>query len=78
MGSFSEMGRWLVVVGVAITVVGGIVWLLGKLTGSEGNLPGTIRIEGPGYTCIFPVLASIVLSLILTFVLNLIARWMNK
>jgi hypothetical protein len=38
------------------------------------DLPGTIRWQGNGVTCVFPILASIVLSIVLTVVLNLLAR----
>lgn len=78
MGNFSDMGRWLMLVGIAIVVMGGILWLLGKIPWGGNDLPGTIRIEGSGFTCVFPVLASIVLSLVLTVVLNVIVRLIHK
>ncbi|MGB9800018.1 MAG: DUF2905 family protein [Thermanaerothrix sp.] len=42
------------------------------------NLPGTIKIETSGFTCIFPLLASVVISLVLTLVLNIIVRLLNR
>ena len=71
------MGRWLVILGVVLAVVGGILWLVGRIPGIQ-NLPGTIKIQGSGFTCIFPLLGSILLSILLTIVLNLIARFLNK
>ncbi len=70
------IGRWLVVLGVLLVVVGGLVWGLSKLFG--GSLPGTIKIQAGGLTCIFPLLASIVISLVLSVVLNLVIRLLNK
>jgi hypothetical protein len=78
MGNFSDMGRWLMLAGIAIVVVGGVLWLLGKIPWGGSDLPGTIRIEGSGFSCVFPVLASIVLSLVLTIVLNVIVRLFHK
>ncbi len=78
MGNFSDMGRWLMLAGIVITAMGGIVWLLGKIPWGGKDLPGTIRIEGSGFSCVFPVLASIVLSLVLTVVLNVIVRLIHK
>jgi len=77
MENFEVIGRWLVIIGLTLALVGGVVWLLSRVFGLT-NLPGTLRIEGAGLTCIFPVLASIVLSVVLTVVLNLAARWFNR
>ena len=71
------IGRWLVIFGIGLALVGGIVWLLGRIPGVQ-NLPGTIKIETPGMTCLIPLLASIVLSLVLTVVLNIIIRIANR
>jgi hypothetical protein len=78
MDNFSDLGRWLIWAGTAIVMVGGILWLLGKIPWGGKDLPGTIRIEGSGFSCVFPVLASIVFSLVLTIVLNVIVRLFHK
>lgn len=75
MENFETIGRWIIIFGIAVIVIGGVIWLLGKL--GINQLPGTLRLEGPGVTCIFPVLASIVLSILLTLILNLLARFFN-
>ncbi len=70
------VGRWLLVLGVVIAVIGGVIWALSKLFG--GSLPGMIKIETSGVTCIIPLLASIVISIVLTVALNLVLRLLNK
>ncbi len=72
------IGRWLVMGGIGLALLGGIIWLLGKAFPNLSQFPGTIRIQGAGFTCVFPILASIILSIVLTIVLNLIARFMNR
>ncbi len=72
MPGFEAIGRWLVIGGIALVVLGGILWLLGRL--GLNHLPGTIRIDFAGMTCFFPLLASIVVSVVLTLLLNLLAR----
>ena len=73
------IGRWLVVAGLGVMLLGGALWLLGRVLPNGGrDLPGTIRIEGSGFTCIFPLLASIVLSVLLTIILNIAARFLNR
>lgn len=77
MGSFVTLGKILVMIGVGVVILGGIVWLAGRLWGNQ-SLPGTLRFDFPGGSCIIPILASIVLSLVLTVILNLAARWLGK
>lgn len=73
MDNLSVLGRWLVLGGVIMVITGALVWAAGRWLGS-GQLPGTIRVQTGGLTCVFPLLASVVLSIILTLVLNLAAR----
>lgn len=73
MFDLMQIGRWIVIAGIALIVTGGLVYLTGKF-GGLSSLPGTLKFEGSGFTCVFPLLASIILSIILTVVLNLVAR----
>ncbi|MRS05755.1 DUF2905 domain-containing protein [bacterium] len=77
MGELQTIGRWLFIAGVALAVVGALVWLLGRFTNLQG-LPGTVKVEIPGMTCVIPLLGSIVLSILLTIVINLILRGSNR
>lgn len=77
MGSLENLGKILMVLGVGVILLGGILWLAGRLWGNQ-SLPGTLRFDFPGGSCIIPILASIVLSLVLTVILNLAARWLGK
>ncbi|MEI8132063.1 MAG: DUF2905 domain-containing protein [Leptolinea sp.] len=76
MPDFMLFGRWLAVAGGCLVIAGGIVYLIGKF-GGLSQFPGTLRLEGQGITCIFPILGSIVLSIILTILLNFAARWLK-
>lgn len=71
------MGRWLLLLGAGIALIGGLLWLMGRFLPQGGDFPGTIRIQGGGFTCVIPLLASILLSLLLTMILNVIVRWMK-
>jgi len=76
MQNLDVIGRWVVIIGIVLVAVGGLVWLLSKIPGLN-ELPGTLKIELGSFTCIFPILASIVLSILLTVALNVIARLMR-
>jgi hypothetical protein len=67
-------GKWLLVLGIGLALLGGLVWLLGRLWPGLANFPGTIRIQASGMTCLIPILASIVLSILLTVLLNIAAK----
>jgi hypothetical protein len=70
-----SLGRILLVVGVVILIIGGLFVLFGN---SLNGFPGTIRVEAQGVSCIVPILASIILSIVGTIVLNLVIRLINK
>jgi hypothetical protein len=73
-----SFARILVILGVILILAGGLFYLLARLGIPLGKLPGNIRIEGNNFTCVFALGASILLSIILTVVLNIIVRFMNK
>lgn len=76
MNNLEVFGKWMIVFGVSIVIIGALVWALSRF-GGLSKIPGTLRIEGSGITCLFPILGSIVLSILLTIILNLAARWMK-
>ncbi len=77
MGGLENLGRWILVTGVILVILGGIVWLIGRYSGLS-QLPGTLRIQGSGFTCFIPILGMIVLSVVLTIILNVLARFINR
>ncbi len=77
MQYLAMIGRWLVLVGIGLIVVGGVFWLIGR-TSALQNLPGTITIERENFTCIIPLAASILISAVLTVLWNLIVRIMQR
>jgi hypothetical protein len=69
-----EMGRLLVILGVALVVIGGIVMLLGRTGLPLGRLPGDVLYRGKHTTFYFPLASSILISVVLSIVLFLIGR----
>lgn len=68
----SNIGRILLIVGVVALVAGGIFVLLGKL--GLGPMPGDMQWGRGNVRVFFPLGTSIVLSIILTVLLNLFLR----
>jgi hypothetical protein len=73
-----SFARLLVILGLILIIAGGFIYLLTRLGIPIGRLPGDIRIERNNLTCVFALGTSILLSIILTVVLNIIVRFMNK
>ena len=73
-----SIARYLMVGGVILFLIGGGVYLAVKFGIPLGHLPGDIRIEGENGSFYFPITTSILVSLVLTIVVNLIFRFLKK
>lgn len=74
----APLARLLVILGLSLTAVGGLVWLIDRMGISLERLPGDIRIQGENISCIFALGTSIFISILLTVGLNLIIRIVNR
>lgn len=68
-----QIGAALLALGVLLLIVGAALYFGGKI--GLGRLPGDLSFSGEGWGCFVPVTTMLLLSLLLTLVLNLIARW---
>lgn len=76
MAGLDDLGKALIAFGGIAIIVGLIMLGLGRLVGGGGRLlPGDIVIQRPGFTFVFPLVTSIVVSAILTLILWLLYAW---
>lgn len=68
----ASMGRTLVIVGLAIAGLGALLWLLERA--GLGRLPGDLTFKRRGFEVHIPIVTSLVLSVVLTLLLNLFLR----
>jgi hypothetical protein len=68
----SSVGRFLLIAAALIAVVGLVLLAVGK--GLIPRLPGDIAIERKNFRFYFPLGTSILISLVLTLLLNLFLR----
>lgn len=69
-----DLGRMLMVLGGLLLGLGLVLILAGKINLPVGRLPGDIVIRGKNTTFYFPLMTSIVLSVLLTLVLYVVNR----
>jgi hypothetical protein len=67
-----EIGRIILVIGIVLVVIGGLAVLGVRLP--FGRLPGDIAIEGENGALYIPLGSMIVISVILTLILNFFIR----
>jgi len=73
-----NIARFTILAGIALIVIGAILFGFAKLNIPLGRLPGDIHVEGANGSFYFPLVTCIILSIVLTVVLNLIGRFWNK
>lgn len=83
MADWAQVGKLVLILGLGLAVLGGAIILGAKVLESDrlpwlGRLPGDIRIERKGLSCYFPLATGIVISLLLTLILNLIVRLLKR
>jgi hypothetical protein len=74
----SSLGKIVVVLGLVLVLAGGLIWLLGRAGLPLGRLPGDVQVQREGASCYVPIVSMILLSLLLTIVLNVILRLLNR
>jgi len=67
------LGRGLIYIGLGLVGVGALVVLLGRVL-DLGNLPGDLVFEGENVRLYVPIGTMIVLSLLLTLLINVALR----
>ncbi|MGC4232413.1 MAG: DUF2905 domain-containing protein [Niabella sp.] len=70
-----QAGKYMVVAGVLLIIVGVVLWLSGNRLNFLGRLPGDIRIEKENFKFYFPVTTLILISLIVNGIIWLIRRF---
>jgi hypothetical protein len=78
MPESSVLARWIFFAGLGLIILAGVISLLGRLNITLGELPGDLRIQREGFSCFLPLTSSLLLSAILTLLINLLLRSMRK
>lgn len=70
----TDLGRMLLMLGGLVMVLGLVLILAGKVNLPIGRLPGDFIVRGKNSTFYFPLMTSILLSILLSLVLYVVNR----
>lgn len=73
MDNFSSLGKFLIMGGVILLLVGGLFLLVGKIS-PLGRLPGDIYFQKGNFKFYFPLITCLLLSLLFTLIINVFLR----
>jgi hypothetical protein len=68
------VGRWLILAGLLLLVVGVVLQFAPGIFNWFGRLPGDIRVEGERGKFFFPITSMVIVSVVLTLLINLFKR----
>ena len=73
-----SLGRSLIAIGLLLAFSGVILMAVGRVFPSSGNMPGDIEIQSRNFSCFAPIGTMLLVSLLLTIVLNIVIRLLNR
>lgn len=68
------MAKWFIIFGAIILLIGAAMQFAPWLFGWFGKLPGDIRVESESINVFIPITSMVLVSLVLTLLLNLLNR----
>jgi hypothetical protein len=71
----SDTGKYIIVAGVMIVLLGVIIYFFHDKLNWIGRLPGDIRIEKENFKFYFPITTMILLSLAITTIVQVIRKF---
>jgi hypothetical protein len=69
-------GKWVIIAGFIIVVIGVIIYFFHNKLHWIGNLPGDIKIEKENFRFYFPLTTMVLASLLINVVIRIV-KWLN-
>lgn len=69
-----EWGKYIMLIGGVLLIVGVVIFFFGDRMGWIGNLPGDIRIENEHTRFYFPLTTGIIFSLLILLIIQIVKR----
>ena len=71
------IGKILLIIG-GIIVILGLIFVFGQHIPFLGKLPGDIFIKKDGFSFYFPIVTLLILSILITIIVNVILHFLNR
>ena len=68
-------GKYIIIIGLVIVVIGVIVYFFSDKLNWIGRLPGDIRIERDNFRFYFPITTMIIISVLIAVILQIIRKF---
>jgi H+/Cl- antiporter ClcA len=69
-----QTGKYIIIAGVCILLAGILIYFFHDYFKWLGKLPGDIRIEKENFRFYFPIVTMLVISIVITLIVNVIKR----
>ena len=73
----SETGKWIMLFGIFILLIGVVIYFFHDKLHWLGHLPGDIRVERENFRFYFPITTMILVSVIISLIIQLVRRWLG-
>lgn len=73
----AETGKWIIIGGAGIVVIGVLVFFFHDKMHWLGKLPGDISVQRENFRFYFPVSTMIILSIVLSALIYLVRRFLH-
>ena len=70
----NQAGKYIIVIGIFIIIIGVIVYFFSNKLNWIGRLPGDIRVEKENVRFYFPITTMIIFSVLLTVIIQIIKK----
>jgi H+/Cl- antiporter ClcA len=71
-----QTAKYIIIAGIILVIVGVVVYFFHDKLHWFGRLPGDIRVEKEGFRFYFPITTMIIISILLSVVMQLIKKFL--
>lgn len=71
------MARWFIVGGIILVLIGVVLWIAPMAFNWFGKLPGDIRIEKENSRVFIPITSMVIISLLLSVIVNVVRYFLK-
>lgn len=71
-----DTGKYIVLIGVAVILIGALIYFFHDKLHWIGRLPGDIRVEKENFRFYFPITTMIIFSILLTIIIRVVRKFL--